>query len=109
MIQIAHDHSMPESRELRRFEEAKRMLPLLRSYAQEIVDRRHRVVALQRADAGSTGAGERSTHLNELRRVERELERLGWYVGEEDPPYFYRVGKDGEPDLAWAPFEATAP
>lgn len=81
------------------------MLPLLRSYAQEVVDRRHRVRELSVAPRSSSEDSERGTHLNELRRIERELERMGWYVGEEDPPYFYRVGAQGEPALAWAPLE----
>lgn len=84
------------------------MLPLLRSYALEIIDRRRRVRELGAGTPESTAASERDTHLGELRRLERELERLGWYVGEEDPPYFYRVGRDGEPELAWAPLEQNA-
>lgn len=109
MIQPTFDHSpvrdpsAQAARELQRFEQAKRMLPLLRSYALEIVERRRRAIALRGEPAASGGAHERGLHLTELRRVERELERMGWYVGEEDPPCFYRVGRDGEPELAWAP------
>ncbi|MCC6405876.1 MAG: hypothetical protein IT453_01830 [Planctomycetes bacterium] len=108
MIQPNFDRPTATPKELQRFEESKRMLPLLRSYAREIVERRHRVLELRIELAGSPGAIERGHHLNELRRIERELERMGWYVGEEEPPYFYRLGKDGEPELAWAPLAQNA-
>ncbi|MCE9594217.1 MAG: hypothetical protein K8S98_08485 [Planctomycetes bacterium] len=96
------------SRELERFEEAKRMLPLLRSYALEIVERRDRVEALDALGDRDGIASERATHLAELRRIDRELGRMDWHVGEEDPPYFYRAGRKGEPELAWAPLEKRA-
>ncbi len=103
------------SRELEQFHEARRMLPLLRSYATEIGERRSAVKRHARgldalrgekvAPTDPVRTAELAANLRELRRIDKELDRLGWYCDHDEPLRFYLRGKNGEPDVMWTPAE----
>ena len=92
---------------------AMRMVPLLRSIATEIKERtralaeleaRHKALARERR-AHSVEVWEIEARLiderRELRRVEKELARLGWYVDECYPQPVLLRCKASAPGLTW--------
>ncbi len=82
-------------------EDAERMMPLLRSIGREIKERSRAIRELEarRAAAGDAFAGsldaQLSSHRLALRRVNKELERLGLSVDESNPPRILIPGTEG--------------
>jgi hypothetical protein len=101
----------------RQFDAAESMVPLLRAIGREMKGRIRAIAALEvildstavrartdRAGAASLAA-QLSVHRRELRRVEKELARLGW-ARDEDHPWrlLMRQGERGA-QIAWIPEE----
>ena len=103
--------------EAKRFATALRMVPLLRSIAAEITERNAAVARLEeRVSLFSSAQGMRhpevqadvrsmqadlSAQRRELRRVESELEGLGWTLDDSLPREMMLVGFDGTVGLSW--------
>lgn len=96
---------------------ARRILPLLRSYAREIRERACEIDILrvqlgQPVDPRTTTTLAReaslATHRREIRRLKQELARLGWRVGSMSPLQLVHGGEDGSPEVVWSPSEANA-
>jgi hypothetical protein len=90
--------------------DAERMLPLLRSIGQELLDRTRAIEALEakleaRAPArqvpdqdGAQLEAELALHRRELRSVERELSRLGCSLDADHPLRILVLGRPGKLD-----------
>lgn len=96
---------------------ARRILPLLRSYAREIRERTSEIDIL-RVQLGHPSdprvltmralEASLATHRREIRRLKQELARLGWRVGSMSPLQLVHGGEDGSPEVVWSPSDANA-
>lgn len=94
---------------------ARRMLPLLRSYACELRERSLAIDELESrfgprklartptSMAGQLIEAQLSTHRRELSRLRRELKRMGWRVDRMQPLQLVLHGADGLPEVTWSP------
>lgn len=94
---------------------ARRILPLLRSYACELRERSQAIDELEsrlgprKSKHTATTVtsqlieAQLSTHRRELSRLRRELKRLGWRVDRMHPLQLVLQGADGLPEVTWSP------